>query len=118
MLLGAGLVCLGVLMAALADRVRRLRITRDGVRSLSVARDAEISQRTPARELPRPVYKPPSTPVDDLPGSSDVISALVGAGYKKALATQAARACTVREQTSPESWMAAALRRCAQGGAS
>jgi hypothetical protein len=103
MLLGAALVCLGVLATAFADRVRQLRITR---------RD---STGVLPRETARTARKP-TAPASD-PGSEDVIAALQGAGYKKALATQAALACTEREQATPEIWMAAALRRCAQGGA-
>ena len=102
MLLGATLVCLGVLATALADRLRQPRITR---------RD---NTGAPPRETARSTRKPFALD----PGSEDVIAALQGAGYKKALATQAALACTTREQMTPESWMGAALRRCAQGGAS
>ena len=103
MLLGAALVCLGVLATALADRLRQLRITRsDSTRGHAHAPETARSTRKPLA-------------ID--PGSEDVIAALQGAGYKKALATQAALACTTREQMTPESWMGAALRRCAQGGA-
>lgn len=102
MLLGAALVCLGVLTAAYAERVRQLRITRHD------------SDRP--RTLVPAARKPPAATLTRAPGSDDVISALQGAGYKKALATQAALACAESEQATPEIWMAAALRRCAQGG--
>jgi hypothetical protein len=110
MLLGAALVCVGILGTALAERISRRADDRD--------RD-ESDERAPARETTRPRTKSTPAPVIDLvPGSDDVIAALVGAGFKKALATQAALACTDREQATAESWMTAALRRCAQGGAS
>ena len=107
MLLGALLVCLGILTAALADRLRQLRGTRRNNPSImsldntgAVIRESQRSARKPA------------TPAR-APGSEDVIAALQGAGYKKAVATQAVLACTEREQLTPESWMEAALRRCA-----
>jgi hypothetical protein len=110
MLLGAALVCLGVLAAAYADRVRQLRVNR---------------QAAPSRETVRPARKDPATAVALMsrpatsinPEAEDVIAALQCAGYKKSLATQAALSCTAHEQLSPETWMTAALRRCAQGGA-
>ena len=113
MLLGAALVCLGILATALADRVRQLRITRRNSpgAAASIARRPNLgitrhtSPKAPARAA--------SKPIATVPGSEDVIAVLQGAGYKKALATQAALACTEQEQRSPESWMAAALRRCA-----
>jgi hypothetical protein len=104
MLLGDALVCLGVLATACADRVRQLRVNR---------------QTAPSRETTRPARKGPATAAVTTinPEAEDVIGALQCAGYKKSLATQAALACTSHEQLSPETWMTAALRRCAQGGA-
>lgn len=101
MFLGALLVSIGVLASAVADRIRQLRI-----------------DRTPARE-PREIVRQIRAPraavePEPPPGADDVIAALVGAGYKKATAAQAAAACTMREQMTPESWLTAALRRCAQ----
>jgi Holliday junction resolvasome RuvABC DNA-binding subunit len=107
MLLGAALVCMGVLAAAFADRIRQLRNAR-----------RDHSERTPAREYARATRLKAAPAVDLTPGSDDVVAALVGAGYKKTVATQAALACNEREQATPESWIGAALRRCAQGGAS
>lgn len=69
MLLGAALVCLGILATAAADRIRQLRIIR---------RD---STRTPIRETSTRVPRAPT--IDLAPGSDDVVSALVGAGCKK-----------------------------------
>jgi hypothetical protein len=102
MLLGAALVCLGILATAAADRIRQLRITRrDNLRVPGISPRVPL---TPAVVLSS--------------GLDDVVTALVSAGYKKALATQAALACTASEQSTLESWMVAALRRCVQGGAS
>lgn len=100
MLLGAALVCLGVLAAAYADRVRQLRINRPAA---------------PPREIARTTRKNPATTIN--PEAEDVIAALQCAGYKKSIATLATLACTAHEQLSPETWMTSALRRCAQGGA-
>lgn len=47
-----------------------------------------------------------------------VIAALVAAGYKKQVATEATWACNAAERATAESWTAAALRRCALGGMS
>ena len=44
--------------------------------------------------------------------------ALVAAGYKKPVATEATWACGAGERASIEGWTAAALRRCARGGMS
>jgi len=112
MLLGAALVCLGILATALADRVRQLRITRSaspGV-SASVARRNLGDTRHPNHEVSA---RAASKSIATVPGSEDVIAALQGAGYKKAVATQAVLTCSEQEQRSPEGWMAAALRRCA-----
>ncbi len=101
MLLGAALVCLGILATAFADRIRQLRISP----ATSATREAAV--RTSRK-----------TPAQDNVAEDDVVTALVHAGYSKARATRAALACPPHEQTSPEVWMSAALRRCAQGGAS
>jgi hypothetical protein len=108
MLLGGSLVTLGVLTSALADRVRQLR-------------PARHVDATPARE-PRELVREPSraprqpAPIDLAPGSGAVVAALVAAGFKKTIAAQAVAACSPRDQATPESWTAAALRRCALGG--
>jgi hypothetical protein len=107
MLLGAALVAIGVLASGLADRIRQLRLAR---------RD---DARPPARESRPPARVRQIAPQRDPdPGSGDVVAALVAAGYRKIIAAQAVAACTAREQATPESWTAAALRRCAMGGAS
>ena len=106
MLLGAALVSIGVLVSALADRIRLLRSARrEDARP--IAREPREPRASKLEEVPAPA-----------PGSGDVVAVLVAAGFKKPLAAQAAAACSPREQMTPESWTAAALRRCAQGGAS
>jgi len=107
-LLGAALVAIGVLAAALADRIRQLRVA-----------SRSAGDRPPARRTPPPVAaREDDQAAPESPESGDVVAALVAAGYKKTVASRAASACTAREQATPESWVAAALRRCAQGGAS
>jgi hypothetical protein len=103
MFLGALLVSIGMLASAVADRIRQLRST---------------TLRSSEREPRAPRIAPTPTPAPALDDSNDVVAALVAAGYKKVVAAQAVAACTSREQATPESWTAAALRRCAQGGAS
>ena len=131
MLFGAALVALGVLAAALADRIRGLRVSR---------RDAEPRERAsrapsvPAPSVPAqgrtsiPVVelspKPPRVPRPEpkatasTEGGDDVIAALVSAGYKKPIATEATWACSAAERATVENWTASALRRCARGGMS
>jgi hypothetical protein len=115
MLLGAALVAIGVLAAALADRVRGLRISR------------EPSQRpAPRKATPAPIDltpievvepEPYRTPAERVLMSKDVIAALVAAGYKRSAAATAVDACTSAERATIEDWTRAALRRVG-GGAS
>lgn len=133
MLLGAAFVAIGVLAAALADRIRGLRISRDtaprdrGNRAPSVPAQparatipvveaAELHRGTPPKQqrAPRPEPKVAAS----AEGGDDVIAALVAAGYKKPVATEAAWACSAGERATVESWTASALRRCARGGMS
>ena len=128
MLLGAALVALGVLAAALADRIRGLRVSR---------RDAEPRERaTRAPSVPAPPVpmhaarttipvveaaeppKQPKAPKIANDGGDDVIAALVAAGYKKPIATEATWACSAAERATVEGWTASALRKCARGGMS
>jgi Holliday junction resolvasome RuvABC DNA-binding subunit len=108
MLLGAALVTIGVLASALADRIRQLRLTRHD--------DTHAPVHAPVRAATR---APRAKQNDDVlaPGADDVVAALVATGYRKAQTMQAVAACAPREQATPESWTAAALRHCA-GGAS
>lgn len=133
MLFGAALVCLGVLASALADRVRGLRVSRDG-REVREGRESSArSSRVMSTSAPRgpiqvveaePPRKPAATrrAAETKPqaedGADDVIAALVASGYKKAQATEAAWACSPSERATVEHWTAAALRRCARGGMS
>ena len=137
MLFGAALVALGVLAAALADRIRGLRIARDAREAVPRERASRASS-VPAQppravipvvehtELLRPAApkQPPRTPraepkvAASAEGGDDVIAALVASGYKKPVATEAAWACSAGERATVESWVASALRRCARGGMS
>lgn len=127
MLLGAMLVAIGVLAAALADRIRGLRIAREAAPRerasrpqfapavIPVVEAAELLRATPAKpRAPRAAPKV-QTGTD---GADDVIAALVGSGYKKPIATEAAWACSSAERASVESWTLAALRRARSGGMS
>jgi hypothetical protein len=110
---GAVLVTIGVLAAALADRIRGLRMRRD--RATAPARaaveviEAELGQRSDRERTPRPGLKVQQA------AASDVIAALVASGHKKPVATEAVRDCSASERTTIEDWTRAALRRCAQG---
>jgi len=125
MLLGAALVSVGVLSNALADRIRGLRpATREVAARTPAPRAArapievvetkvvEAPPPPPARG-PRPAIKPQGNDSAD-----DVITALVAAGYKKQLATEAVWGCTQDERSPVERWTRAALKRAARGGAS
>lgn len=128
-LLGAALVAIGVLAAALADRIRGLRVSRrdaepreraarapsvpvHATRAAIPVVDAELVQAvSPKPRTPRPEPKVAE-------GGDDVIAALVAAGYKRGIATEAAWACSAAERATVEGWVASALRRCARGGLS
>lgn len=117
-LFGAALVAIGVLASALADRIRGIRAERKaqerGTRAGSVVEpEAPRSAPTP----PKP-EKPRAPRVDGDTVASDVVSALVAAGYKKPVATEAVWSCGAHERGSIELWTRAALRRCASGGPS
>ena len=135
MLFGAALVCLGILASALADRIRGLRVSREG-REVREGRESarERSSRVAAASASRgpiqvveaaePLRKPavtrraPETKTQAEDGGNDVIAALVASGYKKPVATEATWACSAAERATVETWVAAALRRCARGGMS
>ena len=134
MLFGAALVAIGVLAAALADRIRGLRISRDAreaaprerlsraasVPAHSARASIPVVEHSEYRGTPAP-GKPPRAPRTEpkVPSpEGDVIAALVAAGYKKAIASEAAWACSAGERATVETWTAAALRRCARGGMS
>ena len=135
MLLGAAFVAIGVLAAALADRIRGLRISRDTAPRDRASRAPSVPAQ-PARtaipvvehaELLRSKPRPPRAEPKDtsvLEGhrrqadGDDVIAALIASGYKKPIATEAAWACSAAERATVEGWTASALRRCARGGMS
>lgn len=134
-LFGAALVAIGVIAAAvgpaLADRIRHGRIPRETTPRERVPREkTSHAPRTaipvvePADLLRAPTPKVPRAPrneskvVASTDGGDDVIAALVAAGYKKPIATEATWACSSAERATVESWTAAALRRCARGGMS
>lgn len=105
-LLGAAFVTLGVLVAALADRIRGVRVTR--VR-------APCAVATSSKLLAPP---PRDTPVtaDDVQ-AHEVIGALVTAGFSKRVAAAATTACAREQRATVETWTRAALRRCSYRGA-
>lgn len=130
MLLGALLVTAGVLVSALAERIRGLRSAREVPvprERASRAQSQPVRQAIPVEEvadLPRAAavkHRAPrveSKPQANTDGGDDVIAALVAAGYKRPIATEATWACGAGERASIEGWTAAALRRCARGGMS
>jgi Holliday junction resolvasome RuvABC DNA-binding subunit len=127
MLFGAALVAIGVLAAALADRIRGIRASRETAPRERASRAPSVPAQSarqviPVVELPRaPMPKQPKArpePKADTEGGDDVIAALVAAGFKKPVATEATWACSASERATIESWTASALRRCARGAAS
>jgi hypothetical protein len=136
MLLGAGLVSIGFLVAALTERVRgnraeraataqepvqhvpanrRVRGTHRARTVIPVIAPADLLDSTSMRRDPVISSEAPE-PTED--GGDDVIAALVSTGYKKSIATEATWACSAAERATIEVWTAAALRRCARGGMS
>ena len=114
MLFGATLVAIGVLAAALANRIRGLRATRQADRAPRSARPAPAPIEVVEAELvPEPAR---GSGIRDM--AKDVVAALVASGYKKLIATAAVDACTSAERATIEQWTRAALRRAARGGLS
>jgi hypothetical protein len=121
MLFGAALVALGVLAAALADRIRGLRISRETAPRERTSRAQSAPAVIPVVELTATKPRQPREPKaaqTSTDGADDVIAALLGAGYKKPVATEATWACSAAERATVEGWTASALRRCARGGMS
>lgn len=124
MLLGSALVAVGVLASALADRIRGLRVARDSAPRERANRAHSARSVIPVVEVPE-LHRaaPPRQPraqraapnVNAGTEGDDVIAALVLAGYKKPIATDATWACSTAERATVESWMTAALQRCARG---
>lgn len=130
MLLGAGLVSIGFLGAALAERIRGNRAEHATIAQEPAARAPSNRRvRSHRARTAIPVVAPadlldqaPPEPVVSAEftedGGDDVIAALVATGYKKAIATEATWACSAAERATIEIWTASALRRCARGGMS
>lgn len=117
MLFGAALVAIGVLAAAIADKIRGVRATRDQApaqRSIRAPRTIEVVEASPQGDRRSPASR---SAAECVIISKDVITALVAAGYKRPVAAAAVDACTTAERATPESWTSAALRR-ARGGLS
>jgi hypothetical protein len=116
-LLGGALVVIGVLAAAVADRVRGLRITRE--RAVTAAprelanRPAPIQVIEPEPKLER--SRMPRAEAKTQMAADDVIAALIASGYKKAVAAEATWGCNAADRLTIESWTAAALRRAGKG---
>lgn len=97
-LLGAALVAMGVLAAAIADRIRGLHLTRE--RASHHLAGSSSKPRAPRRDT--------TTTADDASGA--VIGALVTAGYNKRVAVAATAGCAPDQRATVESWTRGALR--------
>lgn len=122
-LLGAALVSVGVLVAALAERIRGTRAAREAAARTSRTQGTPIAQAlpiTPRDVIPVETFRAARAQKTSsrAEGGEDVVAALVASGYKKPVATEATWACGDAERATIEGWTAAALRRCARGGAS
>jgi hypothetical protein len=132
MLLGAALVAIGVLAAALADRIRGLRISRERAATAPREQTPRVGSVAPARATieiieaePVSAAKSGRAPAPRVESKAEpkaqamtVVDALVAAGYKRSFAIQAVQGCGVTERATIEDWTRAALRRCARGGLS
>jgi RuvA, C-terminal domain len=127
--LGAALVAVGVLIAALADRIRSVRSTKEAApreresRVQSAPTPVVEWRRAdklhgPASKQQRSARTESKVQAGATDGADDVIAALVSAGYKKPIAAEATWACSSAERASVEDWTRAALRRCARGAMS
>ena len=129
-LLGAGLVTIGFLAAAFAERIRGSRAMEAPERSDALSQERRVScspsAETPSpREITSDPTEMPRTPTvtraaraprqsASSPGD-DVIAALMAAGYKRTIAAEATWACGEAERATIENWTASALRRCGRG---
>lgn len=110
LLLGAALAAIGIVAAALADRVRGFHITRERANASIEIVDPE---RVPTPKSER--ARAPRAQSKDQQPANDVIAALVAAGHKKPVAMEAVWGCSATERATIEVWTRAALRRCARG---
>lgn len=104
LLLGGALVAIGVVAAALADRIRGVRSTRE-----SVPRAAATTRSKPLATRNTSIAANDTT-------QEDVIGALVSAGYPKRVAAAATAGCTPQQRSTPEVWTRAALAALRAGG--
>lgn len=117
MLLGAALVVIGVLTAALADRLRGLRASREiapRARSAVIPMITAVEQGH-AKVATARAGRAESKIQPHANDPEDVITVLVTAGYTKQIAAEATRACSGVERSTIEGWTRAALRRCTRG---
>ena len=108
---------IGVLATALADHIRGLHVARKTIRQEQPVLEGITPIRTgPAKpRATAPETKAQSWPRDAVDRTTDmqvVVTALICAGYKKQIATEAACACSANERVTVEDWIRAALRRC------
>lgn len=78
----------------------------------SPATRAETKNTTIRAEAKSQATRAETTPSSDPGPGSEVITALMTAGYKRNVATTATWACAAAERATIEGWVAAALRRC------
>jgi hypothetical protein len=119
-LLGGVLVVFGVMAAALADRVRGIRVQRASERqALAPRATIPVERETePEPERVKPQAARPRAETRMREMADDVIAALVESGYKKTVAAEAAWGCGAAERATIESWTMAALRRAGKGAPS
>lgn len=94
LLVGGGLVALGIVAGAIADRIRGIRANRTTPRPLE----------------PRQHGAPARTLDPNLRLRDDVVAALAGAGYTRRQSELAADACAPSERSTIEAWTRAALK--------
>lgn len=98
MLLGAALVCVGVVISAVADRIR-------GVKPTRVTERALFLERQPKNKASKAEPPPPDVMQQEVEG------ALTKMGFVKAEAHELAVAVPATDRHSHENWIRAALRK-------
>lgn len=124
MLFGAGLVAIGVLASALADRIRGLRVAHRAAPAIEVIEPPKAKRApvqlpaTPEQQevVARVAQGAPPSQAKMEAAAKEVIAALIAAGFKKPVAAEAVWSCGADDRRTIESWAAAALRRA--GGVS
>jgi len=110
MLFGAGLVMLGVLSAALADRIRGLRLIRERAPRADSEPAAQAQPRRAAARGSAPMRIPPAADDGKVAERRDlVIRTLRELGYNRRYAEDAVDGCAAEERTTTERWVRAAL---------